>query len=180
MISAAFPSDHRECLFKMFSREAPLVAGCSRAFHPQTTNGRRTDGGVRGSSFSELHHLIPLWAFSRLGSWCVCDHGNRWYIHTPLEDHPLATHREPSALYCWILEILYCNPKGRRASLRVSSTVGRSVCLCWAKSNLKDLKDLHGHQVDLTERSRVQSSTSGESICVGNCPKIAGRKSETN
>jgi len=27
--------------------------------------------------------------------------------HTPLEDHPLATHREPSALYCWILEILY-------------------------------------------------------------------------
>jgi len=33
-----------------------------------------------------------------------------------------------------ILEILYCNPKGRRASLRVPSTVGRSICLCWALS----------------------------------------------
>ena len=54
--------------------------------------------------------------------------------HAPLEDHALATHREPSALYCWIPEILYCNPKGRRALLRIPSTEGRSVCLCWAKS----------------------------------------------
>ena len=54
--------------------------------------------------------------------------------HAPLEDHPLDTHREPSALYCWILEILYCDPKGRRALLRIPSTVGRSVCLSWAKS----------------------------------------------
>ena len=30
-----------------------------------------------------------------------------------------------------ILEILYYDPKGRRALLRVPSTVGRSVCLCW-------------------------------------------------
>ena len=43
-----------------------------------------------------------------------------------------AVSQQPSALYCWILEILYCNPKGRRALLRVPSTVGRSVCLCWA------------------------------------------------
>ena len=28
----------------------------------------------------------------------------------------------------------YCNPKGRRALLRVPSTFGRSVCLCWALS----------------------------------------------
>ena len=57
--------------------------------------------------------------------------------HTPLEDHPLATHREPSALYYWILEILYCNPKGRRALLRIPSTEGRSACLCWPKSKPK-------------------------------------------
>ena len=48
--------------------------------------------------------------------------------------------------YCWILEILYCNPKGRRALLRIPSSEGRSVCLCWAKSKpkgpKKDLKDL--------------------------------------
>ena len=43
-----------------------------------------------------------------------------------------ATHREPSALYCWILEILYCTPKGRRALPRIQSTEERSVCLCWA------------------------------------------------
>ena len=52
----------------------------------------------------------------------------------PLKGHPSGTHREPSALYCWILEILYCNPKGRRALLRIPSTEGRSVCLCWSKS----------------------------------------------
>ena len=45
-------------------------------------------------------------------------------------------HREPS-LYCWILEILDCDPKGRRALLRIPSTVGRSVCLCWAPSQPK-------------------------------------------
>ena len=43
--------------------------------------------------------------------------------HAPLEDHPLDTHHEPSAPYCWILEILYCNPKGRRALLRIPTTV---------------------------------------------------------
>ena len=47
-----------------------------------------------------------------------------------------------SALYCWILEILYCNPKGRRALLRVPSTVGRSVCLCWEHSKPKGPKGL--------------------------------------
>jgi len=34
----------------------------------------------------------------------------------------------------WILEILYCNLNGRMALLRVPSTVGRSVCLCWEHS----------------------------------------------
>ena len=57
-----------------------------------------------------------------------------------IEDHPLDTHSEPSALYCWILEILYCDPKGLRALLRVPSTVGRSVCLCWALSKPKGPK----------------------------------------
>ena len=46
----------------------------------------------------------------------------------------LDTPREPSALYCWIPEILHSDPKGRRALLRVLSKVGRSVCLCWAHS----------------------------------------------
>ena len=69
--------------------------------------------------------------------------------HAPLEDHPLDTHREPSALYCWILEILYCNPKGRRALLRIPSTEGRSVCLCWAKSKPKGPKGREGRVVGL-------------------------------
>ena len=47
---------------------------------------------------------------------------------------------EPSALYCWILEILYCTPKGCRALLRTPSTEGRSVCLCWAPSKPKGPK----------------------------------------
>ena len=49
--------------------------------------------------------------------------------YTPLEDHPLDARREPSALYCWILEFLYCDPKGRRALLRIPSTEGRGVRL---------------------------------------------------
>ena len=62
--------------------------------------------------------------------------------YTPLDDHPLATHCEPSALHCWILEILNCTPKGRRASLRIPSTEGRSVCPCWAPSRPKGPKGL--------------------------------------
>ena len=65
-----------------------------------------------------------------MGTFCIPS-------HAPLEDHPLATHCEPSALYCWILGILYCDPNGRRALLRVPSSEGRSVCLCWAKSKPK-------------------------------------------
>ena len=38
------------------------------------------------------------------------------------------------------LEILYCDPKGRRALLRTPSTEGRSVCLCWAPSKPKGPK----------------------------------------
>ena len=42
-------------------------------------------------------------------------------------------HCEPSALYCWILEILCCNPKGRRASGILSKALrpvyGRAKCL---------------------------------------------------
>ena len=39
--------------------------------------------------------------------------------------------------YCWILEILDCNLKGCRALLRIPSTEGRCVCLCWAPSKPK-------------------------------------------
>jgi hypothetical protein len=46
----------------------------------------------------------------------------------PIQSQVLATHREPSALYCWILEILYCTPKKRRALLRIPTT-GRAKCL---------------------------------------------------
>ena len=42
--------------------------------------------------------------------------------------NPLHTHCEPSALYCWILEIICCMPKGRRALLRIPTT-GRAKCL---------------------------------------------------
>ena len=83
--------------------------------------------------------------------------GTSWYTFTcPFKDHPLATHSEPSALYCWILEILNCNPKGRRALLRIPTTEGRSVCLCWAKSkpkgpkgSVKSLSRLMGYRVTL-------------------------------
>ena len=57
--------------------------------------------------------------------------------NTPLRDHPLATHREPSALYCWILEI---PASFRRALLRIPFAEGRSICLCWAKSKPKGPK----------------------------------------
>ena len=56
-----------------------------------------------------------------MGTFCIPS-------HAPLEDHPLNTHCEPSALYCWILEILYCIPKGRRALLQIPTT-GRAKCL---------------------------------------------------
>jgi len=49
--------------------------------------------------------------------------------NAPIEDHPLATRYEPSALEGWILEILYCDPKGSRAFLRILSTEGRGVYL---------------------------------------------------
>jgi len=42
-----------------------------------------------------------------------------------------------SALQGWILEILCCDPKGSRAFLRILSTEGRGVGLCWEKSKHK-------------------------------------------
>ena len=66
--------------------------------------------------------------------------------YAPLEDHPLAIHCETSALYCWILEILCCNPKGRRALMRVPSTEWRSVGLCWEHSNTKGPEGSKGPQ----------------------------------
>ena len=68
--------------------------------------------------------------------------------------NPLDTHCEPSALYCWILEILYCTPKGRRALLRIPSTEGRSVCLCWEHSKPEGPK---GPAIPSTRRTRASA-----------------------
>ena len=62
---------------------------------------------------------------------------SRLSIKKPLS---LAGMMPAAALYCWILEILYCTPKGCRALLRTPSTEGRSVCLCWAPSKPKGPK----------------------------------------
>ena len=53
---------------------------------------------------------------------------------------PLAGMTFPRNRPLGILEILYCTPKGGRALLRIPSTEGRSVCLCWAKSKPKGPK----------------------------------------
>ena len=46
--------------------------------------------------------------------------------------------RKPLKSTVWCGEpMLYCNPKGRRALLRIPSTAGRSVCLWWALSKPK-------------------------------------------
>ena len=50
--------------------------------------------------------------------------------------------------------ILYCDPKGRRALLRIPSTVGRRVCLCWAKSKPKGPKGSSGLVSRLTAAQR--------------------------
>ena len=98
-----------------------------------------------------------------LGSWCACEHGNFLSIpsHAPLEDHLVDTHREPSALYCWILEILDCDLKGRRALLRVPSSVGRSVCLCWEHSKPQGSKG--------QERIRSKKNAASQDPTVGVC-----------
>jgi len=66
-----------------------------------------------------------------------------WQVHAPkprkrafgrLGNHRSGKLRRVSAT------CLYCYPKGRRALLRIPSTVGRSVCLCWAKSKPKGPK----------------------------------------
>ena len=58
----------------------------------------------------------------------------RWCLQPQANSPFRLLGRTPSALYWWILKILYCNPRGRRALLRIPSTEGRSVCLCWAPS----------------------------------------------
>jgi len=75
----------------------------------------------------------------------VCDHAglviNKFSpsaaAYALFEDHPLDACREPSALEGWTLEVLYCDPKGSRAFLRIHSTEGRGVRLCWELSNPK-------------------------------------------
>ena len=61
---------------------------------------------------------------------------------------PLATHCEPSALYCWILEILYCNPKERVQGFAVDPDYWKGEVFAYVyvglPQNLKDLKE-HTH-----------------------------------
>ena len=47
-----------------------------------------------------------------------------------------------------ILEILCCDPKGHRALLRVPSTEGRGVRLCWALSKPKGAEGLSSIRSD--------------------------------
>jgi len=46
-------------------------------------------------------------------------------------------------------EVLYCDPKGTSAFLRILSTEGRGVRLCWAFSKPKGPKGSHGFYADL-------------------------------
>ena len=91
-------------------------------------------GSLRGSAdpFSikseSLCFLVPSWG----------------HLKYPIEDHPSAVRREPYALAGWIQEILYCDPKGSRAFLRILSTEGRGVRLCWAKSKPTGSKEGRG------------------------------------
>jgi len=80
--------------------------------------------------FDTAMGLQPTW-----GLVCVRARSHSMTPQTP-DWGPLFTRstKAVSEQYCWILEILYCNPKGGRALLRIPSTEGRGVCLCWAKS----------------------------------------------
>ena len=62
-------------------------------------------------------------------------------------------------------EILYCNPKGRRALLRVPSTVGRSVCLWWEHSKPKGP----------TGALRAQIPTSCASVLLGELKDVSSQ-----
>ena len=54
-----------------------------------------------------------------------------------IKENPLAARCEPSALKGCILEILYCDPKGKGAFLHILFTEGRGVRSCWAVSKPK-------------------------------------------
>jgi hypothetical protein len=41
--------------------------------HQSTEEPKGPKGPIPCSSFDQLGHLILLWAFSQLGSWCVCE-----------------------------------------------------------------------------------------------------------
>ena len=72
------------------------------------------------------------------------EHSNPKGPKGSIEDHPLDARREPSALEGWILEVLYRDPKESRACMRILSTEGRGVRLCWALSKPEGPKGAHG------------------------------------
>ena len=82
-------------------------------------------------------------------------------------------------LCCWIFEILYCNPKGRRALLRIPSTEGRSVACVGRNKKLKDLRDAEALLVSilvfscspalLLSRATCRHSSMRPLICVASC-----------
>ena len=61
-----------------------------------------------------------------MGSWGACVHGNFCVLsQAPFEDRPLAAGS---------LRYFFRDPSGSGAFLRILSTEGQGVCLCWAKS----------------------------------------------
>ena len=56
----------------------------------------------------------------------------------------LNARRQPSPLEGWILEVIYCGPKGSRAVLWVLFTEGRGARLCWALLTPEGPEDTEG------------------------------------
>jgi len=91
----------------------------------------------------EIGNLLPNNQRQRRTCYALC---HILYPVSAAEDDPLDVPREPSALEGWTLEVLYCDPKGSRAFLRILSTEGRGVRLCWEHSKPKGPKG-HSHSV---------------------------------
>jgi len=94
----------------------PEVGGGVRC--PSHSDGGRSESATisekRHAFFERVQALFVLfdqetWMQVRLsvGTFCILS-------HAPLEGHPLAARREPSALEGWILEVLYCAATKRR------------------------------------------------------------------
>ena len=116
--------------------------------------------------------MIPLWAFSRLQAWCVCERDPLDELRYPIEDHPLNACRQPSALWGWSSRcfaairkdaVLCCGSRLRKGE--VFAYVGRI-------DNLQDLKG------ESTETSLVAASRSRSRQGVCRAPQYLPTSSE--